>query len=117
MAYDYSLLADEDTKQYLKLKEENKKLKKENEELDKEVDKRRSKYNDLKWKLVKIQEENRMLNLEEENKDLWEENTFLKHLRRENEECIEQQKEKIKLLESRVHFLEWIIDQKTRDWF
>ena len=83
MAYDYSLLADE-----------NKRLKKDSEDI--------AMYN---------------MELIEKNKDLWEENSFLKHLRRENQECIEQQKEKIKILESRVRFLEWIIDQKTRDWF
>ena len=70
-------------------------------------------------RLKKDSEEIAMFNMEliEKNKDLWEENSFLKHLRRENQECIEQQKEKIKILESRVRFLEWIIDQKTRDWF
>ena len=36
MAYDYSLVADEDTKQYLKLKEENAKLKEENKTLGEE---------------------------------------------------------------------------------
>lgn len=68
-------------------------------------------------RLKKDSEDIAMFNMEliEKNKDLWEENSFLKHLRRENEECIEQQRKKIKLLETHIIVLEWMIDKKTRD--